>query len=109
MFGGQGMSWLKIRLQIRETAHKVREATQFFSRGLRLMGSDLGNCGRLFVKAGSGGLSCRPTDQGAPAACARKTSCCAGSAAGLSFSTWQCDAAGQDQPPADNYNLLWAA
>lgn len=54
VFGGQGMSWLKIRLQIRETAHKVREATQFFSRGLRLMGSDLGNCGRLFVKAGSG-------------------------------------------------------
>ena len=49
MFGGQGMSWLKIRLQIRETAHKVREATQFFSRGLRLMGSDLGNCGRLFT------------------------------------------------------------
>ena len=58
VFGGQGMSWLKIRLQIRETAHKVREATQFFSRGLRLMGSDLGNSGRLFVKAGSGGLSC---------------------------------------------------
>ena len=58
VFGGQGMSWLKIRLQIRETAHKVREATQFFSRGLRLMGSDLGNSGRLFVKAGSGGPSC---------------------------------------------------
>jgi hypothetical protein len=38
--------------------HQVREAVTFMTRGIKLMGSDIGNAGRLFGKAAMGGWSC---------------------------------------------------
>lgn len=54
MFGGQGITWIKVRLKIRETVGKVTEGVQFFTRGIRLLGSDCNNCGRLFYRAALG-------------------------------------------------------
>lgn len=54
VFGGQGITWMKVRLQIREAVDKVSEGLQFFTRGIRLLGSDCNNCGRLFYRAALG-------------------------------------------------------
>lgn len=54
VFGGQGFSWIKVRFQIREAVGKVTEGVQFFTRGIRLLGSDCNNCGRLFYRAALG-------------------------------------------------------
>ena len=54
VFGGQGITWMKVRLQIREAVDKVSEGVQFFTRGIRLLGSDCNNCGRLFYRAALG-------------------------------------------------------
>ncbi|KAL3132082.1 hypothetical protein ABBQ32_008692 [Trebouxia sp. C0010 RCD-2024] len=54
VFGGQGITWIKVRLKIRETVGKVTEGVQFFTRGIRLLGSDCNNCGRLFYRAALG-------------------------------------------------------
>ena len=54
VFGGQGITWIKVRLQIREAVDKVTEGVQFFTRGIRLLGSDCNNCGRLFYRAALG-------------------------------------------------------
>jgi len=55
VFGGQGFSLTKARLQAREAWDKVREAVTFMARGVKLLGSDVGNAGRLFGKAAMGG------------------------------------------------------
>lgn len=54
VFGGQGITWMKVRFQIREAVGKVTEGVQFFTRGIRLLGSDCNNCGRLFYRAALG-------------------------------------------------------
>lgn len=54
VFGGQGITWMKVRLQIREAVDKVSEGVGFFTRGIRLLGSDCNNCGRLFYRAALG-------------------------------------------------------
>ena len=54
VFGGKGISLLRLRLQIRDSVNKVSEGVQFFSRGIRLMGSDLVACGALFWRAAGG-------------------------------------------------------
>ena len=56
MFGGRGITWIKVRLQVREAVGKVTEGVQFFTRGIRLLGSDCNNCGRLFYRAALGEL-----------------------------------------------------
>lgn len=35
-------------------AAKVRDGAQFFTRGVRLLGSDISSAGRLFYRAGAG-------------------------------------------------------
>lgn len=64
MFGGRGITWIKVRLQIREAVGKVTEGVQFFTRGIRLLGSDCNNCGKLFYRAALGGLSPEPAGAG---------------------------------------------
>ncbi|GIL51245.1 hypothetical protein Vafri_7097 [Volvox africanus] len=54
VFGGQGFSLTKARLQIRESLDKVREAVTFLSRGFKLLGSDMATGARLFLKAALG-------------------------------------------------------
>ncbi|KAL6761963.1 hypothetical protein V8C86DRAFT_2526853 [Haematococcus lacustris] len=55
VYGGQGLSLTKARLQVKEGLDKVREAVDFMTRGLRLLGSDIASAARLFGKAASGG------------------------------------------------------
>lgn len=56
VFGGPGpLSPRRLQLSFKESAGKVLEGVQFFSRGLRLMGSDLGAAGRVFMRAAMGG------------------------------------------------------
>ncbi|EFJ48119.1 hypothetical protein VOLCADRAFT_104902 [Volvox carteri f. nagariensis] len=54
VFGGQGFSLTKARLQIGESLDKVREAVTFLTRGFKLLGSDIATGARLFVKAALG-------------------------------------------------------
>lgn len=54
VFGGQGFSFTKARLQARDAFEKVREATVFMVRGVKLLGSDVDNAARLFGKAAMG-------------------------------------------------------
>lgn len=54
VFGGQGLSLARTRLQLDEGLAKVREGVVFLGRGVKLLGSDVGNSGRLFWKAASG-------------------------------------------------------
>lgn len=46
---------LILHSQAREAFGKVGEGVGFLSRGVRLLGSDVGNAGRLFSKAALGG------------------------------------------------------
>ncbi|GFR42922.1 hypothetical protein Agub_g3923, partial [Astrephomene gubernaculifera] len=54
VFGGQGLSLTRARLQLSESADKVVEAVTFASRGVKLLGSDVGTAARLFLKAALG-------------------------------------------------------
>ncbi|GLI62003.1 hypothetical protein VaNZ11_004577 [Volvox africanus] len=54
VFGGQGFSLTKARLQVRESLDKVREAITFLTRGFKLLGSDIATGARLFLKAALG-------------------------------------------------------
>ncbi|KAG2426867.1 hypothetical protein HYH02_014720 [Chlamydomonas schloesseri] len=56
VFGGQGFSLTKARLQLRESLDKVKEAVNFLTRGFKLLGSDVGTGVRLFVKAALGNV-----------------------------------------------------
>mmetsp|Transcript_20484 Transcript_20484/g.61660 ORF Transcript_20484/g.61660 Transcript_20484/m.61660 type:complete len:811 (-) Transcript_20484:440-2872(-) len=55
VFAGSGMSLVRLQMQFQESVGKVGEAAKFFSRGMRLLSSDVGNSGRLFMKAVFGG------------------------------------------------------
>ena len=62
MFKGAGWTWVRLRGSVREAGSKVAEGAAFFWRGLRLMGTDLNNAGRLFSRAALGELlSCNAT------------------------------------------------
>jgi hypothetical protein len=54
VFAGGGLSLVKVQLQFQEGVAKVGEAAKFFSRGIRLLVSDVGNSSRLFMKAAFG-------------------------------------------------------
>lgn len=55
MFGSNPFSPTKLKLQAKESIGKVGEGINFLLRGLRLLGSDTSNAGRLFTKAALGG------------------------------------------------------
>jgi hypothetical protein len=55
VFGGSGFSTTRLQLQMKESVDKVLEAINFLLRGVRLLGSDVSNAGRLFGKAALGG------------------------------------------------------
>lgn len=54
VFGGQGFSLTRAQLQLAEAWGKVGEGVTFMVRGIKLLGSDVGNSGRLFWKAAMG-------------------------------------------------------
>ncbi|KAG2422678.1 hypothetical protein HXX76_015842 [Chlamydomonas incerta] len=56
VFGGQGFSLTKARLQLRESLDKVKEAVNFLTRGFKLLGGDVGTGVRLFLKAALGNV-----------------------------------------------------
>uniref|UniRef100_A0A383VBJ9 Letm1 RBD domain-containing protein n=1 Tax=Tetradesmus obliquus TaxID=3088 RepID=A0A383VBJ9_TETOB len=55
VFGSNPLSPTRLKLQARESQLKVFEGLNFLLRGMRLLGSDVGNAGRLFTKAALGG------------------------------------------------------
>eukprot|EP00877_Chromochloris_zofingiensis_P001136 jgi/Chrzof1/11022/Cz05g20210.t1 len=55
VFGSNPFSPTKLKLQAKESIGKVGEGINFLLRGLRLLGSDTSNAGRLFTKAALGG------------------------------------------------------
>ncbi|KAF5837599.1 hypothetical protein DUNSADRAFT_4170 [Dunaliella salina] len=55
VFGGQGWSMTKTRLQLQEALEAVLEAVTFMVRGLKLLTSDITNSGRRFWRAATGG------------------------------------------------------
>jgi len=55
VFGGPGFSVTRLQLQGADALDKVREAVDFMVCGVRLLGSDLNNAGRLFMRAALGG------------------------------------------------------
>ncbi|KAG1670756.1 hypothetical protein FOA52_013983 [Chlamydomonas sp. UWO 241] len=54
VFGGQGFSVTRLQLQGADALSKVREAIDFMVCGVRLLGSDIANAGRLFTRAAQG-------------------------------------------------------
>jgi hypothetical protein len=54
VFGGSGFSVTRLQLQLKESVDKLLEAVNFLLRGVRLLGSDVSNAGRLFWKAALG-------------------------------------------------------
>ena len=54
MFVRTGFSLLRLQLAVNQNAAKVGEGVRFFTRGLRLLGSDVANGGQLFYRAALG-------------------------------------------------------
>ena len=54
MFVRSGFSLLRLQLAVNQNAAKVGEGVRFFTRGLRLLGSDVANGGQLFYRAALG-------------------------------------------------------
>ena len=54
VFGGSGLSLMKVQLSMRDSLAKIEDGIKFFARGIRLFGSDIGNSGRLVVFAATG-------------------------------------------------------
>lgn len=54
VFAGAGWTWVRAQAAVSEGAAKVRDGVGFFTRGCRLLGSDLSSAGRLFYRAGAG-------------------------------------------------------
>ena len=54
VFGGSGLSMMKMQMSVRESVAKVEEGIKFFARGLRLFGSDIATSGRLVLFAATG-------------------------------------------------------
>ena len=56
VFGGGGLSMMKMQMSVRESVAKVEEGVKFFARGLRLFGSDIATSVRLVLFAATGAL-----------------------------------------------------
>lgn len=56
VFYGSGWTVVKVQAAIAESFGKVKEGVMFFSRGIRLLGSDISSAGRLFSRAVLGKL-----------------------------------------------------
>ena len=54
MFGGPGWTWVRAQGALRDAAAKVAEGGQFFTRGIRLLGSDVNSAAVLFYRAAAG-------------------------------------------------------
>lgn len=54
VFGGSGLTMMKVQLTFKESIAKIEEGIKFFARGIRLFGSDIGNSGRLVMFAATG-------------------------------------------------------
>ena len=51
VFSGSGWTLVKVQAVYAEGVDKVKEGALFFSRGVRLLGSDISSAGRLFSRA----------------------------------------------------------
>lgn len=51
VFSGSGWTVVKVQAALAESLGKVKEGIMFFSRGIRLLGSDISSAGRLFSRA----------------------------------------------------------
>lgn len=51
MFSGSGWTVVKLQAGLRDSLGKVKEGVMFFSRGMRLLWSDISSAGRLFSRA----------------------------------------------------------
>lgn len=54
VFAGNGWTWVRVTGSFRDAYGKVQDGWQFFTRGLRLLGSDVSQAGRLFTSAALG-------------------------------------------------------
>lgn len=54
VFGGPGWTWVRAQGALRDAAAKVGEGGQFFTRGIRLLGSDVNSAAVLFYRAAAG-------------------------------------------------------
>ena len=61
VFAGTGWTLVRAQATMGEGAGKIREGIGFFTRGVRLLGSDVSSAGRLFYRAGAG-ASLRPRE-----------------------------------------------
>jgi len=55
VFSGSGWTIVKVQAAVADSLDKVKEGVMFFSRGIRLLGSDISSAGRLFTRAVIGG------------------------------------------------------
>ena len=51
VFSGSGWTVVKLQAALTDSLGKVKEGVMFFSRGIRLLGSDMTSAGRLFSRA----------------------------------------------------------
>ena len=51
VFSGSGWTVVKLQAAVAESWGKVKEGVGFFTRGIRLLGSDMSSAGRLFSRA----------------------------------------------------------
>jgi hypothetical protein len=65
VFGGPGWTWVRAQGALRDAAAKVGEGGQFFTRGIRLLGSDVNSAAVLFYRAAAG-ASLKPREARAP-------------------------------------------
>ncbi len=76
VFGGPGWTWVRAQGALRDAAAKVGEGGQFFTRGIRLLGSDVNSAAVLFYRAAAG-ASLKPREaRPAPRAPAGASACC---------------------------------
>ncbi|BDA41254.1 probable mitochondrial proton/calcium exchanger protein at C-terminar half [Coccomyxa sp. Obi] len=54
VFAGAGWTWMRTQAAVSDGVAKVRDGALFFTRGVRLLGSDISSAGRLFYRAGAG-------------------------------------------------------
>ena len=51
VFSGSGWTVVKLQAAVADSWGKVKEGVGFFTRGIRLLGSDISSAGRLFSRA----------------------------------------------------------
>lgn len=57
VFSGSGWTVVKLQAALADSWGKVKEGAMFFTRGMRLLGSDITGAGRLFSRAVLGTLA----------------------------------------------------